>query len=92
MAIVIDYKAVGEILKVNMRGPIDEIAAKVAANAAANPDLMDDAPDSVDVTSYTTDRAIAVVRINSPLGMMLQAKSGVLTRAAADAGLEVRAK
>ena len=92
MAIVIDYKAVGEILKVNMRGPIDEIAAKVAANAAANPDLMDDAPDSVDVTAYTTDRAIAVVRINSPLGMALQAKSGVLTKAAAAAGLEVKSK
>ena len=88
----IDYKAVGEILKVNMRGPIDEMAAKVAANAAANPDLMDDAPGSVDVTAYTTDRAIAVVRINHPAGMALQAKSGVLTKAAAAAGLEVRSK
>jgi len=89
MAVVIDYKAVGEILKVAMRGPIDALAEQVAANARANPDLAG-AP--ITVQHFTTDRAGATVNIASAAGLALQAKHGILTRAAAAAGMEVRAK
>jgi len=88
----LDYEELGRILREDCAAPINEIAAKVAANAAANPDLMDDAPGSVEVTAYTTDRAIAVVRINHPAGDALEAKYGILKRAAAAEGLEVKSK
>jgi hypothetical protein len=92
VAIFIDYAAVGEILKVGMRGPIDAKIDEIAANAAANPDLLDDAPGSITVQHFTTDRAGGTVNIAHPAGLALQAKSGVLTKAAAAAGMEVRAK
>jgi hypothetical protein len=85
----IDYKAVGEILKVNMRGPIDAKIDEIAANAEANPDLAG-AP--ITVQHFTTDRAGGTVNIASPAGLAIQAKFGVLTKAAAAAGMEVRAK
>jgi hypothetical protein len=88
----IDYKAVGEVLKVTMRGPIDEKIAEIAANAAADPDLLDDAPGSITVQHFTTDRAGGTVNIAQANGLAIQAKSGVLTKAAAAAGLEVTSK
>ena len=89
MAIVIDYKAVGKILKEDMRGPIDEKIDEIAAIAKANPDL---GAEPITVQHFTTDRAGGTVNIASPAGLALQAKHGILTRAAAAAGLEVRAK
>jgi hypothetical protein len=44
----------------------------------------------VTVTPYTTDRAAASVALAHPAGIAVQAKHGVLTRAAAAAGLDVR--
>ena len=41
---------------------------------------------------FTTDRAGGTVNIASPAGLALQAKFGILTKAAAAAGMEVRAK
>lgn len=59
--------------------PINDLAYAMAAD-------IDD--DSIVVSEYTTDRAAAAVA--APGSM--QAKDGVLTRAAAKVGLEVRAK
>ena len=89
MVIHIDYKAVGKILKEDMRGPIDEKINEIAANAKANPDLAG-AP--ITIQHFTTDRAGGTVNIASPAGLALQAKHGILTRAASAAGMEVRAK
>lgn len=44
------------------------------------------------VDQYTTDRRAASVTIAHPAGLNVQAKHGALTKAAAAAGLEVRAK
>ncbi|WP_182377892.1 hypothetical protein [Nocardioides sp. WS12] len=46
----------------------------------------------VTIDSQTTDRAREVVGINHPAGMAVQAKHGVLTKAAAHVGLQVRSK
>lgn len=67
-----------EVLKQLAAPAIKELARKIAA----------DAGDDAEVVEYTTDRAAASVRVPAEQ----QAKDGVLTRAAAAAGLEVRAK
>jgi hypothetical protein len=46
----------------------------------------------VTVTMVTTDRAHANVTIAHPAGQSVQAKHGSLTKAAAQAGLDVRGK
>jgi hypothetical protein len=46
----------------------------------------------VTVTVTTTDRAHANVTLAHPAGQAVQAKHGALTKAAAQAGLDVRAK
>lgn len=86
----LDYEAIGKILRETCKAPINTLATKVAANAAANPDTPDDA--TVTMRPFTTDRAVAVVRLNHPAGLALEAKYGILARAAAAEGLEVRAK
>lgn len=45
----------------------------------------------VDFQMTTTDRAHATVALAHPAGEAVQAKRGALTKAAAEAGLEVRA-
>ena len=45
----------------------------------------------VNVTDLTTDRAVVRVSIDDPLGGMEQARNGVLTRAAGNVGLTVKA-
>lgn len=86
----LDYEAIGKILKETCAAPINELAQKVAANAAADGNLPADA--TVTVKAFTTDRAIAVVRVNHPAALALEAKHGILKRAAAATGLEVKSK
>lgn len=82
----LDYDAVGELLKSQeMRNAVMEVAVKVAAAVDA-----DGAP--VATRSYVTDRAAAAVTIMHPKGMLMQARDGVLTRAASSVGLEVKEK
>jgi len=65
---------------------LKELAAP-AINALAN-QIAAQAGEDAEVDEYTTDRAAAAVKVPAHQ----QAKDGVLTRAAAAAGLEVRAK
>lgn len=67
---------------------VNLLAERVAANARTR------VPDDVDITvdHYRTDRGAASVAIADPEGLALQAKGGVLTRAAASAGLEVKSR
>ena len=86
----LDYEAIGELLRERCAPEINELAQKIAANVAADGNLPADA--TVTVTPFVTDRAIAVVRVNHPAGDALEAKHGILKRAAAAEGLEVRSK
>lgn len=85
--IKINHKAIAEILKHDMRKPIDEMAAKIAANVDVS--NLDGA--QVTVRSYETDRAAAAISIAHPAGLAQEAKHGSLRKAAAQEGLEVRA-
>ncbi len=69
---------------------INDLAHRVAANASHTTEAGVELPIVVD--EYTTDRRAASVTIAHPAGLAAQAKHGVLTRAAAAAGLEVRAR
>lgn len=67
-----------QLLKQVAAGSINAIAQKVAAGAG---------PDAV-VAEYTTDRAAAAVSVPADQ----QARDGVLTKAVAAVGLEIRPK
>lgn len=80
-----DSKGIEKILKSSeVAAAISDIANQVAANAQAQlgPNGV------VDLNEYETDRAAASILV---LGSS-QARDGVLTRAAAQAGLEVTSK
>ncbi len=85
MELHLDYDAIGELLRIACREPINAIAAEVAAN-------VDAGTRPVRVHPYDTDRAAASVSIASGDGLAYQARTGALTRAASSAGLEVRMK
>lgn len=69
---------------------INQLAERIAANAHHTTQAGVQLPVVVD--EYTTDRAAASVTIAHPAGLAAQAKHGVLTRAAASVGLEVKEK
>jgi hypothetical protein len=74
----LDRKGGAEVLREMVADQINELAKHIAAQAG---------PDA-EVETYATDRAAASVRVPADQ----QAKDGVLTRAAAAAGLDVRLK
>ncbi|HNP58854.1 hypothetical protein [Gordonia sp. UBA7599] len=74
----LDRKGGAEVLREMVADQINELAKHIAAQAG---------PDA-EVETYATDRAAASVRVPADQ----QAKDGVLTRAAAAAGLEFRPK
>lgn len=78
MAFVLDQEGGAEVLKELAATAIKDLAEWVA----------DDIGDGATVKIYTTDRAAASVSVPAEM----QAKDGVLTRAAAAAGLQVRPK
>lgn len=78
MSFELDFEGGAEVLKVMAAPHIHELGRQIAA--AAGPDAQLD--------EYVTDRAAASVSVPADQ----QAKHGVLTRAAAAAGLEVHGK
>ena len=78
----LNHRGAEEVLKKLARHEINALARKIADKAveAAESD------DAVTVDTYTTDRAVASVSVPAAL----QAKDGVLTRAAAELGLDVK--
>lgn len=82
----LDSAGLAEVLKsAEVRALIDDAAAQTANNVQANhPDA------DIAVDSYTTDRAAASVTIRDARGREWQVRDGVLTRAAASTGLEVK--
>ena len=95
----LNRSGVGAILRsAEMHRTVQDAVEKIAANVKAlNIKVGDrdggaheyDLPVTTDVG--TTDRAHGVVTLAHPAGEAVQAKHGALTKAAAAAGLEVRA-
>jgi len=86
--IKLDSAGIGQVLRSPEVGAV--VAATAAAVRTAAAALLPPGTDVV-VDSYTTDRAAASVTIRDAQGKKWQARDGVLTRAAAAQGLEVRA-
>lgn len=96
MSFKIDHNGMAHLLKYDMRGPVNALAQKIADNARAQGIRVGDRDGGpaeydvpVTVSSYTTDRAAAAVTIAHPAGLAVQAKHGLLTKAAAGAGVKV---
>ena len=79
-----------------MRREITALAERVADNVRAQGIQVEGVPGDtalpVEVTSYTTDRARSSVTIAHAAGQAVQAKHGSLTKAAAQAGLDVKSR
>jgi hypothetical protein len=89
--VTLNHFGVAALLRsIPVKGMVDGAAERVAANARSQGHHVRDGSDlPVTVTSYTTDRAAAAVTLAHAAGTAMQAKHGVLTKAAADEGLEV---
>ena len=84
----LDAAGVREVLKgQGVRDLVDGYAQQVADNV--KPLVRPGVP--IEVRKYTTDRGAATVVVADVRGMAWQARDGILTRAAAQAGLEVKA-
>lgn len=84
----LDTAGVREVLRgQEVREMIDGYAQQVADNVKAL--IRPGVP--IEVRKYTTDRGAATVVVADVRGMAWQARDGILTRAAAAAGLEVKA-
>lgn len=81
-----DTSGIAEILKSpEMRAALHSVADPIAANIRAQkPDM-----EGLAVDDYTTDRAAVSITILDVRGKLWQVRDGILTRAAAAAGLEV---
>ena len=84
----LNRKGVSEVLRDQCGDAINSLAEQVAASVRSQ--VGEAVP--VEVEAYMTDRGAAAVVIADPSGMELQARGGVLTRAASAQGLEVTAK
>ena len=82
--VTLDRGGVAAILKGSASASmVNDAVGKIAANV--------DVPSGgkVITDAYTTDRAAGVVILAHPLGAAIEAKHGLLTKAAAAAGVEV---
>lgn len=84
----LDREGVQKVLKsAGVRRAVRRLAVEIADDVSGNhPDA------DVVVDDYTTDRAASSVTIRDVRGRIWQARDGVLTRAAASAGLQVTEK
>ena len=93
----LDNRGIGSILKGReVTDAIREAAEAVAENARAQNVQVEGVPGDIElpvtVTMFETDRAHAVVALAHPSGDAVQAKHGALTKAAAEAGLDVNGR
>jgi hypothetical protein len=91
LKIRLDHDGIGDMLKSgDVAESIGALAEEVAAEARADPNVPLDVP--VQTSAYVTDRAAVAIDLHHPSGLGLQAKYGVLTKAAGAVGLEVKSK
>lgn len=83
-----DSAGIAEVLKSpGFAAAVHEAAQSIAGHArAAHPDA------EIVVDDYVTDRAASSVTVKDPRARLWQVRDGHLTRAAAQAGLEVRSR
>ena len=94
----IDRAGIGAIAKgVEMAALIGDLAERVAESVQAQGIKVGDRDGGpreialpVRVSQQTTDRARATVTLAHPAGIAVQAKHGALTKAASEAGLQVK--
>lgn len=85
----LDRRGVSQLLKGDLGRAATDAAHKVADQIRADyPDLAAD----VDVEAYTTDRGAASVMVRDSRARELQVRDGLITKAAAKIGLEVKSK
>ncbi len=83
----LDRRGVSQLLKGQLGQAATEAANRLADQVRADhPDLAAD----VDVEAYTTDRGAASVMVKDSRARELQVREGLLTKAAAKVGLEVK--
>lgn len=83
----LDRRGVSQLLKGDLGRAATAAARKLADQVRADaPDMAED----VDVQEYTTDRGAASVMIANSGARELQVRDGILTKAAAKVGLEVK--
>jgi hypothetical protein len=84
---VLDSAGVREVLESpEVRQMVDEAAGQIAERVRG----AVSAPEAVEVHPYTTDRQAARVTVADRRAMAWQARDGVLTRAAAGIGADVK--
>ncbi|MDX3294610.1 hypothetical protein PV569_12930 [Streptomyces scabiei] len=84
----LDSAGVREVLKgPELRAAVDGLADQIAGHVRGNvpADVV------VSVKGYTTDRGAASITVQDVRAMAWQARDGILTRAAAASGIEVKA-
>ena len=89
MEVHLDYEAVGKILRERMAGPVHAAAEKIAKQAKGS-DYVHGG--KVSTKDLVTDRAITVVMFSQPNAEAIEAKHGLLTKAANANGFEVKSK
>lgn len=90
MTIILDHKGMREMLKSDeVRAEVLRLANGVAQELTVT---IDGKHPEIKTGTYTTDRAAAGVTIAHPAALLVEAREGVLARAASAVGLEVKAK
>lgn len=83
----LDYKGLSRVARKQLSG---QVAAKAGAiREAAAAQVPDDVPVEMRMQSDAMGSPVGLVTIMHPSGLARQARDGVLTRAAANAGLDV---
>lgn len=91
----LDRSGLKQLLRSQQLGSeVTQLANRVAANVRAAGQKVEHGEVEIPVVvdEYTTDREAASVTLAHPAGLAVQAKHGLLTKAAAAVGLEVRSK
>ncbi|OKI52955.1 hypothetical protein A6A27_08170 [Micromonospora sp. CB01531] len=87
MEVEVNFAGIGEVARSDeVRQMVNQATEQIASKVRGL--VGDDVP--VTVSEYTTDREAAAVTIADRRGVGLQAKHGVLTRAASGIGADIR--
>jgi hypothetical protein len=88
----LDHKGLAEVLKWETLAADTMAAAESIAAGAQHTTRQGVTVRATTIRRRTTDRVGAVVALSHPAGAAIEAKYGVLTKAAASAGMPVRSR
>ena len=89
MDLHLDYDAMGKILREDMTKPVHDAAESIAKEARKSTHLHGA---SIKTKDFTTDRAVTTVLMGHPNAIAIEAKHGLLTKAATSEGFEVKSR